>query len=93
MGKVALAGVWVLLLSGCASGIIGTQEWFDQHSYGKQALAKKASFDLSCPAADLEFVCIGNDCTSAGATGCDKKASYVFVENKWVMNSDSQPAK
>ena len=81
-------------LSACASMRIGTQEWFDQHSYGKKTLAERASFDLSCPAADIKFLCVGpgSDCSSVGASGCAKKAVYVFIADKWVMNSDARPA-
>jgi hypothetical protein len=82
-------------LSACASILIGTPEWFEANSYGKRALSERASFDLSCPAGDVKFLCVGpgSDCSSVGASGCEKKAVYVFVADKWVMNSDARAAK
>jgi hypothetical protein len=84
-----------LSLSACASILIGTPEWFEANSYGKKALSERASFDLSCPAGDLKFLCVGpgSDCSSVGASGCEKKAVYVLVADKWVMNSDARTAK
>lgn len=83
-------------LSACAAVIIGTPEWFEANSYGKKTLSERASFNLSCPAPDMKFLCVGpgGDCSSVGVSGCDKKAVYLFVANtKWVMNSESHPAK
>ena len=83
-----------VMFAACASMWIGTQEWFNQHRAGKKTLAERASFDLSCAVDGLKFVCVGSgsDCSSVGVSGCEKKAVYVFVAGKWVMNSDSQPA-
>ena len=82
-------------LSACASILIGTPEWFEANSYGRKTLAARASFDLSCPAGDIKFLCVGpgSDCSSVGASGCEKKAVYVFVGDKWVMNSDAHAGK
>ena len=83
-----------LSISACAV-FIGTPEWFESNSYGRKTLAERASFDLSCPAGDIKFLCVGpgSDCSSVGASTGEKKAVYVFVANKWVMNSDARPAK
>jgi len=77
-------------LNGCV--IIGSQAWFEERSYGKEALASRASFDLGCPVAKLGFTPLGNngDYRTSGVAGCGKKASYVFVDNKWVMNSEGK---
>jgi hypothetical protein len=85
-----------LSLASCAAVIIGTPEWFEANSYGKKTLAERASFDLSCPAPDLKFSCVGpgSDCSSVGVSGCDKKGVYLFVANsKWVMNSESHASR
>ncbi len=82
---IALAGT-----TACASMLIGTQPWFDQNSTGKSTLSKRASFDMSCPEAQLTFACLGagQPCESVGVSGCEKKATYLFVDNSaWVMNS------
>ena len=83
-----------LSISACAV-FIGTPQWFESNSYGRKTLAERASSDLSSPAADIKFLCIGpgSDCTSVGTSGCEKKAVYVFVGTKWVLNSDAHPAK
>jgi hypothetical protein len=82
-------------LCACASMLIGTPEWFEANSYGKKALSERASFDLSCPAGEVQFACVGpgSNCSSVGASGCEKKAVYVFVADKWVMNSEARAAR
>jgi len=83
-----------LSLPACAV-LIGTPAWFEANSYGKKALAERAGFDLSCATGDIKFLCVGpgSDCSSVGVSGCEKKAVYVFVADKWVMNSDARAAK
>jgi hypothetical protein len=87
-----LAACWSL--SACAI-FIGSPEWFESNSYGRKALSERAGFDLSCPATNIQFLCVGPgaNCSSVGASGCEKKAVYVFVDNKWVMNSDAHASK
>ena len=82
------------LLSACASWIWFSPEWFNEDRLGKEALANRASFELSCPAADLQFVGVGNDSNyrSVGVSGCGKKAVYVYTNSVWVLNSDEHPA-
>jgi hypothetical protein len=97
MNMIVRCLLWLsvcLSLSACAV-IIGTPEWFEANSYGKKALAERASFDLSCPAGAITFLCVGpgSNCTSVGTSGCEKKAVYVVDGNKWVMNSDARPTK
>lgn len=92
------AALWLTVgisLSACASMRIGTEEWFNQHPAGKASLSKRASFDMSCPAADLQYVDVGTGpswttvgYSTVGVSGCEKKATYIFVNNsKWVLNS------
>ena len=89
------AALWLTVgisLSACAlmrTGIIGTEEWFNQHATGKASLSKRASFDMSCPAADLQYVDVStrSNYSTIGVSGCEKKATYLFVSLKWVLNS------
>ncbi|MEM9693203.1 MAG: hypothetical protein AAGA56_11705 [Myxococcota bacterium] len=85
-----LAILLCLPLSACSGIIVGTQTWFDTNQTGKALLARRASFDLSCPAEQLSFMCLQN-CETAGVSGCGQKASYVYVDSGWVLNSDSKP--
>lgn len=91
LSRPAVAIVMALIFGGCASSITGTKAWFDSNNAGKKTLAERASFDLGCPANELQFTCIGpsSNCTSVGVSGCDKKAVYMIVGSAWVMNSDS----
>jgi hypothetical protein len=79
-------------LAGCGS-MMGSPAWFADHSAGKASLARKAAFDLGCTEDKLEFTCLGHggDCTSVGVVGCEHKATYVFREPDWVMNSSTKP--
>ncbi|EYF05185.1 hypothetical protein [Chondromyces apiculatus] len=87
--RALLVAMSTVVVGGCASMMIGSQPWFDQHDYGKKALAERASFDLSCAREQLQFLCVGpgSDCSSVGVSGCDKKATYEFVADRWVMNN------
>ena len=64
--------------------------------------SRKASFDLDCPEAQLDFRCLADGyvshggwsgmsaCISWGVTGCGQKATYVLTDVGWVNNSGSQ---
>lgn len=74
----------------CAHGRSAKSSW-------PKTLRERASFDLSCSAEQLNLTplqklpgCFGGPCLKvAGVSGCDKKATYLFVAelNQWVMNS------
>lgn len=72
--------------------MIGTKPWFDEHRAGRATLAQRAAFDLGCQAEQLQFTCLGpnSNCNTVGASGCEKKATYVFTGSEWVMNSTRQ---
>jgi len=60
---------------------------------------QRASFDMGCPEARLEAVCLGTEgagyCKTTGVTGCSKKATYTLVstsgtpgsQREWILNS------
>ena len=66
--------------------------------------AKKASFDLDCPDAQLSFQCLAEGpvshggwsgmtaCISWGVRGCGKKAIYVLTDLGWINNGGTQPS-
>ncbi|APR88311.1 hypothetical protein A7982_13660 [Minicystis rosea] len=74
------------LVSGCA-GVVGTRAWFEADE--QAVLRKQASFDLSCPAPQIELNVLGADYKSVGAVGCGKKTSYLYVfKVGWGRNSE-----
>jgi hypothetical protein len=85
----ATADTW--LVEGC-----GAQEPFfltyGKRSFGNyllltdRSIRKKAAFDLDCPAEQIEYSII--DIWNRGATGCDSRIRYVWVESEteWVAN-------
>jgi hypothetical protein len=82
----------LFVVAGCGPVLfIGSPEWFAQHSYGRAALARKAAFDLGCTEEQLSFTCLGanEQCDSVGVTGCAQRATYVFVQDEWVMNTST----
>jgi hypothetical protein len=87
------SGLW-----GCAVGITGTREWFD--TYGRSSLARRASFDLSCPEQQLHFAPLGSqgggyfkdgDHMVVGVSGCGSQATYRWVDREWAMNNATKP--
>ena len=61
-------------------------------------LRTRAGFDLSCK--DLEITALHRNLqypeivTTAGITGCGKKATYLLTNTHgWVQNTDATPAK
>ncbi|MBS2025453.1 MAG: hypothetical protein JST92_23890 [Deltaproteobacteria bacterium] len=81
-----------LTLCACGMHLIGGKAWFDDS--GKQSLGKRAAFDLSCAEDKLTFAPLGEgnlDYKMVGVSGCDKKATYLFINNReWVMNSEGK---
>jgi hypothetical protein len=81
---IALVG---LLLIGC--------------SHDKRAMktvTTRASFEMSCPEDELELTVLATEgarnlATQIGATGCDKKAVYVYLRasDTWVANTAITP--
>jgi len=49
-------------------------------------LRKRASFDLSCPAEQLQLTPFDN--VTSGVDGCSHRATYIWIpeERRWVMN-------
>jgi hypothetical protein len=77
---VALGGLLSLAAAGCAG-------------YYAEALKERATFDLACPEQELTVTELGGD--AYGATGCGKRASYIYVSRSgtFVLNGlISQPA-
>lgn len=81
-----------LVLASClsaASRYAGpSQAQFDED------LRKRAAFDLSCSVEAIQLTPLvkPNDVrivTTQGVSGCDKKATYVLLNNAWVLNSKS----
>ena len=88
--RLLAASFMAAVFTGCASMMIGSQPWFEQHDYGQKALTKRAAADLSCDAPALAFFCVGaggDGCTSVAVKGCEKTATYEFVSDRWIMNN------
>ncbi|KIG11566.1 hypothetical protein DB30_03278 [Enhygromyxa salina] len=64
-----------------------------------QNLRTKASFDLNCPAEELEIVHISGHCGTSsynmcmqGVTGCGQRASYMYLTaGSWGLDAVSRP--
>ncbi len=93
MTKSLLAiALTTLLVGGCASTLIGSKPWFENNERNKSEVAKKASFDMGCEAEKLTFSPLGSDqdgYESVGVSGCDKKMTFVYVEQsgEWIANT------
>ena len=48
-------------------------------------LKQRAAFDLDCPEAELDVTALGNNVK--GVKGCGRRATYVWNNNAWIMNS------
>ena len=85
-------------LAGCAVTLAGSKADFE---YQKPLLAKTASFDLGCSAEQLVYAPLGNKSDGydkIGVSGCDKKATYIYVEDRqhgriWVKDSETSATK
>jgi hypothetical protein len=82
----------LLLLSSCASSIVGTKAWYE--TYGDSSLRKRAGFEFSCPQEKIEATPLGAQGVEykiMGVTGCDLKATYLWSSPEgWILNADSQ---
>jgi hypothetical protein len=57
---------------------------FEARAY--PALKSRAAFDMGCAETDLTLRELGTE-SQVGVTGCSKKATYVFQQGAWVMNT------
>jgi hypothetical protein len=77
MKLLALLALPVIVTSGCVGAVVSQ-------------VAKRASFDMSCPAEQIELVQLSG--SAFGARGCGKQATYVSSCDSssctWVVNSD-----
>jgi hypothetical protein len=56
--------------------------------FEEDQLRDRAAFDLDCKADQLSVVALGN-LRTAGVSGCDKRATYLYgLDGTWVMNTD-----
>jgi len=63
----------------------------------RTVLEKRASFDMTCPRAELQFVELDHEpngeITSFGVRGCGKQATYLLNRSgQWVQNSELERA-
>jgi hypothetical protein len=85
-----IPGMWWggALLAACAGQ--SRAAWHDPSPSEERVdeLVERASFDLDCPADQLETRQLGNEDT-LGAKGCGRRATYVYDENhkRWLLNS------
>jgi hypothetical protein len=63
-----------------ASALSGCTPW-------QQQVARRASFDLGCPEAELQVVELGR--VEAGVNGCGCRATYTGEGGSWVLNTVS----
>ena len=92
-----------VMLSSCVVALyaMGGQSWFEHNDSGKEALVKRASFDLECAADQIQFTGLGkngHEYESVGVSGCNKKAVYLYVfghntAGRWVLNTDATKAR
>ena len=86
--------LWVCVcVTACASMMFGSEPWFESHNFGRVALERRASFDLSCPIEQLQFAPLGAgrmSHTTVGVSGCDGRIVYVFLNGNWVANTENQ---
>ena len=69
---------WILaatLTSGCFSAV----------QMQSNTLRARASFDLQCPSEQLQVTELDN--SVAGVAGCGQRATYVYNNGSWVLNS------
>lgn len=50
-------------------------------------LKQRAAFDLDCSEDQLEVVDLGGP---KGVKGCGRRATYVWTQQGWIMNSDAR---
>ena len=57
-------------------------------NFGGEAV-RRASFELSCPVEQLQFVLIDRD--HGGVEGCGRRLVYMSTRNGWILNSLLNP--
>jgi hypothetical protein len=80
----------LLVATGCAT-------WGPATETSMQNLRTKASFDLNCPANELQIIHISGQCGTTsynmctkGITGCGHRASYLYLSGgSWRLESAS----
>ena len=83
-------------VAGCAKVTVnGHTLRADVWERDERAIRERASFDLSCPAEQLELRVLdvsGNFARQVGVTGCGQQAVYVDPQqtSMWVMNSAAE---
>jgi hypothetical protein len=98
MWRAAALIIAIPFLPGCIERM--SQPELDE--YSKDKFADRASFELSCPRAQLAFQCVqrgnmnagkngqlayDNGCVSWGVSGCGRKAVYVAGPQGYVNNT------
>ena len=83
-------------MNGCA--MPGKDAWDAAVAKSGTTLRDRASFDLTCPVAELKVQALeektdqwGNKYTSvAGVAGCGRKATYVAQDDfRWIKNAET----
>jgi hypothetical protein len=94
--------VLVWSLSGCLIGcatieVNGIKTDEGQWRKDEAEIRRRASFDLHCPASDLQLTLLNTNGSAPpipwtiGVQGCDKQATYqVVFGTGWVMNTAAQ---
>lgn len=100
--RIALAVVAVAFATlGCTKYVVvqGNRLQEDHWLRAEQSVRRTASFDLRCPADDLELQILQADvqyrgvARSIGVTGCGARAVYANANGTWVMNThEGSPA-
>lgn len=93
-----LSNIWrmgtALTLLGAAAANLGCGGMYNQEA--KDDLARRVQFEMNCPKDRLRFTPLDSTqgfITSYGVSGCGQKAVYVYVQDKWVLNSESSSKK
>ncbi len=91
--RILCALLFLVAPSGCGAAIQTAND------DSQTSLRKRASFDMGCPADQLEFEPLesysNGYVTTWGVTGCGSKATYLKASSgQWVMNGgDTQSSK
>lgn len=89
MRKLHPSLLWAATLAGCAGlSVYGSRAQFE--SYTRAPLLRRASFDLSCPAEQLQSRPVGQQSDgydSIGVAGCGRRATYVLRGGSWILSA------
>lgn len=89
MSRCHIAALSLLALAACAGKSLKPLDDPSGRVPDQAMLLERASFELSCPAEQLTARDLGNE-TTAGITGCGKKAVYKYLGvNGWVADTVS----